>query len=502
MRIIKTKKGYKKYIPFSNKNNNFRKLFPWQIKAFRKFKDRDYLALFMEMRLGKSTVSIRWMKQKGAKLILLIAPKSSIPDWEKELNLEGIDSYHQYRIKGKEFNCFQEMVLKNQNNNQDSIWCISNIEHFHYYPEFIFAPWNGIILDESTKIKNPKADITKLLVGNTNHIKYKAILSGLPSPEGDLDFFCQFKFLFGHFIGEKNYWNFRDKYFMQSLFNHYDWIPKKNTRSMIKKNVYENAYIASRKDFNIGSTKLYKRIYLDIPKKILSIISEVKKTWEYVDIDINENDENKNGNKILETKYAPELLIWLHRLASGFSPSEKLIDDFKIKELYRFWKENLNFQKVVIWCKYNIEILEIKKYFENQIKKERKITKNIEIIYGNTANKKRKEIQDKFNNQFKLLDVLICQVKCNKYGFDLSGADTAIYFSNPFSNEDRLQTEDRIVHPEKKIPLLIVDMISSETVDEDIYELLIKKKINSKFALTKIISKLKKSKLKSKLKSK
>ena len=51
---------------------------PWQIEAFERVKDHARIALFMEMRLGKTPVAIRWAHHRTRELtrprILVVAP--------------------------------------------------------------------------------------------------------------------------------------------------------------------------------------------------------------------------------------------------------------------------------------------------------------------------------------------------------------------------------------------------------------------------------------------
>jgi SNF2 family DNA or RNA helicase len=60
----------------------------------------------------------------------------------------------------------------------------------------------------------------------------------------------------------------------------------------------------------------------------------------------------------------------------------------------------------------------------------------------------------------------VIQQKCGRYGLNLACADTAYYFSNSLELEDRVQSEDRLVHPTKTTPANIVDLTTVDTVDE------------------------------------
>jgi SNF2 family DNA or RNA helicase len=53
-------------------------------------------------------------------------------------------------------------------------------------------------------------------------------------------------------------------------------------------------------------------------------------------------------------------------------------------------------------------------------------------------------------------------------GLTLTAANTAIYFSNSFSLEERLQSEDRCHRIGTKEPVVYIDLVAADTVDERI----------------------------------
>src|SRR5690606_19836548 len=98
---------------------------------------------------------------------------------------------------------------------------------------------------------------------------------------------------------------------------------------------------------------------------------------------------------------------------------------------------------------------------------------NCRSIYGDVPNHKRHEYINELNEG--KITHLLCQEKTAQMGLDFSAADTAIYFSNSTSALTRLQTEDRIIHPEKSSPVLLIDFITQNSIDEDVYEALMAK---------------------------
>jgi hypothetical protein len=75
---------------------------------------------------------------------------------------------------------------------------------------------------------------------------------------------------------------------------------------------------------------------------------------------------------------------------------------------------------------------------------------------------------------------MLAQVKCGKFGLDWSVASTAIYYSNPYDMEDRAQSEDRIVSATKTEPVLYIDLITKDTIDEEVTEVLRDKNVTAR----------------------
>jgi SNF2 family DNA or RNA helicase len=135
---------------------------------------------------------------------------------------------------------------------------------------------------------------------------------------------------------------------------------------------------------------------------------------------------------------------------------------------------------VVVWFRYNAELsATLDRLGANKI--------SAEGITGMTKLNRRQEIMDAFRmNQVR---VLLLQLKVGKFGLNLSTASTAIYFSNSYDMEDRAQSEERILDPRKTEPLLYIDLLTENSVDEAVYQILREKKVSSKFFMAELIRK-------------
>ena len=69
---------------------------------------------------------------------------------------------------------------------------------------------------------------------------------------------------------------------------------------------------------------------------------------------------------------------------------------------------------------------------------------------------------------------------------DFSKANVSIWFSLPWELETWIQGQDRVVHPLKQDPVLIVALLAEGTIDEDIFEALQMKGATSRTMLNAI----------------
>jgi SNF2 family DNA or RNA helicase len=444
----------------------FRLLYPGQ-KRFLKHqqealayaKKRDQIGLFLDMRLGKTPVAIRWAILKGCQKVLIVAPLSVLPgmQWHEELKSERCWPIYIWPEEQKDV-----WIVAAESNSRG--WFGINYEAVRTRPEILRLDWDCIILDESTRIRNPKAQITKSILKNTDHVKLRCILSGLPNPESPLDFFCQMQFLHGEFLGFENYWAFRQSKFYQPPYD-YSWHPKKGVREAIKERIHSTCFIRSRKETGLGNRRIFERRYVEMTPDQKRIQMQIRKDFAV-------------GERT--TKWVPVQQMWLARLAGGFDPELNLISGRKFVELLSIVKDERPNEQIVVWFRFNKEL-----QYTKRLLRSKKVS--CDIIQGKTDKAKRPIIQKRFHeSKFR---ILLMQVKVGQYGLNLSCANTAIYFSNAWDHEIRSQSQERIEHMGKHVPLLFIDLITRHSIDEAVLEALQDKKAESKSFLRMVMDK-------------
>ena len=179
-----------------------------QMDALERSWNKESFAYFMEMGTGKTKVLIDNMAMlydkgriDGA---LIIAPKGVISTWyNQELpthlpdHIEKVTVMWQANINKKQ----QEKLNRLFETGHDLHILVMNVEAFStdkgkkFAEKFLRSHKTIIALDESTTIKNPKAQRTKNIISLRHLSVYRRILTGSPVTRNPLDLFTQCYFL-------------------------------------------------------------------------------------------------------------------------------------------------------------------------------------------------------------------------------------------------------------------------------------------------------------------
>ncbi len=173
------------------------------------------------------------------------------------------------------------------------------------------------------------------------------------------------------------------------------------------------------------------------------------------------------------TKCILEALTWVARLCGGRFEDKSLQHNAKITELLNLVNGELREEPLVVWARYTDELEAIRAALRSS-------KRSTGLIYAQTSQgvsvptlKNEQTVRDFQQGK---TQILVIQPKALKMGVDLSRSSTAIYYSNYWDAEIRAQTEDRIVHPQKQEPVLIIDLVAADTPDEAIVSAVAKKR--------------------------
>lgn len=331
--------------------------------------------------------------------------------------------------------------------------CIINFEGFSNQKDILEnSGFRMVIIDESSKIKSPKAQITKNLTKFCRAMDSVYLLSGTPAPNSLMEYYPQANIVDPTLFGP-SWFRFRNTYFFEKGFK---WIlfPEK-TEELMKK-------IAS------VSTAVRKEDVLDLPERTFNIRDIELSAMEmaaYNDMLKTMLLEIKNDKTITAANAAVKIMK-LRQVTSGFIlDDEKQIHEFgtsKLKALKDLLEEIGN-KQVIIWTQFQYEAWQIKKMLGDKI----------EMINGTVPQADRTASIERFKSG--ILPYLVAHPRSLGHGITLVNATYAIYYSLDYSYESYYQSCDRIYRFGQKNACTYYHLIAPGTIDEVIYKALDKK---------------------------
>lgn len=321
-----------------------------------------------------------------------------------------------------------------------------------------------LVLDESARIKNPKAKRTIRVLARSKHARYRRILTGTPVANSPFDVYTQFGFLdptVWHGIGCKSFTAFKSHFGIWA--DRMDPRSGRTFRELLRyKNLEQLTAVAER----VG-TRVTKTDVLDLPPKLY--------TKHYFDLgpeqavryrEMKDNFMLQLGSGEVTAMLAITQLLRFQQIASGFvmTDDERMVmlpENPRLEALSEI-VEDVN-GKMIIWAKFTAEIDHIMSRLADL---------GVDAVRydGQTNAEERADAIERF--QVGSARALVANPSAAGEGLTLHAATTVIYYSNGFKLTDRLQSEDRAHRIGQRRSVTYIDIVGTDTVDEKIVDAL------------------------------
>ncbi|MEE8323493.1 MAG: DEAD/DEAH box helicase [Candidatus Bathyarchaeia archaeon] len=418
----------------------------------------------MEQGTGKTWVAIarsvyNFLRGK-IQAVLVICPKSLTDTWVEEIITHCPDKVNAIiAVWDASLNKATVKQLESVLYNKDTkrlTFLIMNIEGIRTPKANKLAHWFirrfkvHCVCDESSKIKTISTKQSIAAHGIADYSAAKIILTGTPVTKAPADYYSQLRFLMGAPLGFSNYYSFRARYcilekkVVRIAKPYFDKKAKefKKTRNIIvitgaqnteelKTRLLPFSFFVKKKDCldlppkipherKCQLTKEGMRLYKDIAKMIVAEIEE---------------------DRYITTEIALTKLLRLQQVIGGFLPSDDDIHatpipgsnpkiDLLVETIEQFPGPTL------IWARFKAEHVAIIRVLQAITAADR-----IGEITGRVKKNEREDTRRAF--QAGQIDYIVCTQSCAGYGYTLHAAENEIYYSNTFSYEHRIQSEDR-----------------------------------------------------------
>ena len=313
-----------------------------------------------------------------------------------------------------------------------------------------------LVVDESSRIKRPSAKRTKMITKFSTMAKYKRIMTGTPVTRGAEDVYSQFKFLDPNILGYDSFYSFKSQYCVMGGWENKQIVSYRKLHELTK-SIEGHSYRVLKKNCLDLPKKIYQRYPIELTKKQREIYDTLKK--EFV--------TELEGERMT----APEAitrLLRLQQIICGWFPTEDKIlpiegKNPRLEALNQILSEIDS--KVIIWARFKADLRAI----------EASLGDRAVSYHGDVSSEAREDAVERFQNDPKI-QYFVGQPQSGGIGLTLTAAEYAIYYSNSFDLETRLQSEDRCHRIGTTTNVTYIDIEASKTIDGKIIKSLRTKK--------------------------
>lgn len=445
-------------------------LWPHQVLGVRLARINKRFGFWFDTRTGKTRMMIQAMYEAISEgrctRALVICPTSIIPSWlndfkefKPELKVAAYYGTDKQKKLALETPCHvfimsMELTVKN-------IELLRRIG-FKY-----------VVVDESSKLKSHRSQISKTLLDYAPEVDYWYLLSATPAPNNEAEYYIQMRTI-DEFIFPPSRTAFVNMYFdnvsrnpafekLQIKYNkRADFMDRVKTKSVY---IDQSVMPIAGKEWHVYTYEpeaATLAVYNEFRKHAVVELSDAKISTDMVAA-VNAklaqitsgfiiDTDAVNENKLLRKAGERADLVEIYRLDSSYKPSHRA------HELYKLLT-SLDGQ-VVIWANYKQEFADIKELLGDECR----------CINGKTP------VADKFEfiRQFKAhkIKYLVCHPLSVGMGINLTEAHHAVYYSLSYSYEALKQSSERIcghitVQPNKCHYWILS---AAGTIDEAIYK--------------------------------
>jgi SNF2 family DNA or RNA helicase len=432
-------------------------LFQHQSEAIR-LGSKQSLALFHDCGTGKTRTAIELIKHNGGPALVL-APLSILESaW-----MEDIKRFSDL----KAVNLHENRLAINRN---ADIYLINYDAARGMFKALREKLFNVMIVDESSKIKNPKSQITKLVLALSGFnlrgssyqsdwiVPHRYCLSGTPAPNSELEYWPQVKCVTGP--GNKgfndNFYAFRNRYFR----NIFQGKMTQAQKWLLKRTLEDNR--DAKTDLITCMAPwvhvVRKEDALDLPDKVAEVRS--------IDLSKTEQDAYDQMEADCVLRFADEdvlavnaisEIMKLRQLTSGFCYGEQgsyRTGSSKAEAMAEVLEE-IGSHQVIIWANFIEETNFIRAALGDECR----------AVYGGCDDRDAAILAFKSGEA----KYLVANPACAGHGLTFVNCSYAVYFSQDYSFELHKQSMDRIHRIGQVNKCTYIYLLARGTIDEVIH---------------------------------
>jgi SNF2 family DNA or RNA helicase len=472
------------------------KSYKHQATIIEQSKDHAGAGYFMEQGTGKTHVTIgvatHLFLQGKIDVVLVLAPNGVHSNWA----INEIPAHSPLPLERQEIavwsasdgirkrNRFEEQVKEAGGSERKLTYVLANIEALrtkafiklvedHILRASIFDDPTQerlrfmMVIDESTVIKNPKADVTKAAWKIGDHALYRRILTGTPISQGPMDLYAQCRFLGRNVLPYNSMTAFKHDYVIEQPVNLGPGRPAFN-----KVVGYRNQDKLARM-IEPFTWRVLKKDCLDLPEKIyqtryVELTPEQKRIYKQL-VQTSMTALEQDGQMTTVTALtAITVMLRCQQVTLGYitDDNKKLIqiESNRINALTSLIEEMAPDAKAIIFCRFKEDVRRVVESLSPG---------NCVEYHGDVGDAVRSENVRAFQEDPTKRWFVATSAAAR--GLTLTAASAVIYYSQGFSLDTRLQSEDRAHRIGQTKNVVYTNLVARGTVDEKVIQRLMQK---------------------------
>lgn len=458
--------------------------FDHQMMALHASYSKRSFALFMDMRTGKTKVVIDLgsaMFQQGLIDRMVVIPLLTLRrNWAREFTIHAPEnSYEPLMLDTslkKKFDDFCKPGGDRLKVLFTGIESLSAGRATEMILQFTGAGKSMGAIDESDSIKNHKSIRTVNACKIRDKCIYRLILTGTPISKGPMDFYAQFEFLDPNIVGIGDFYSFRNRYAIMGGFDDKEVIGYQNMQELIeltKPFVFQVRY----SDVFKSPPKVEELRTVELSDEQRTIYRQIKK----------DNTIRNDGQIKLVVQNVLEKMLRLQEVCGGYWSERHETGKFSIDPITQIQKPKYKYshhrikgknpkievtldvclreyadEQGIIWAIHRSELEEI--YGELVPHG------SVGILHGDVPDDERAQLDEDFREG--RIKWLVANPTTGGRGYTFDAAGFMVNFSFNHSYVKRQQSLERATSSKKTKPVVVIDIVCENTVEELIMEAL------------------------------
>lgn len=451
-----------------------------QTAEFLNSRDAEIWAYNFDMGTGKTKLTIdvaAWNYARGRiNAMIVVCPNSVRSVWEDEIETHLPDyiarTVHVLKSTGpKHLQRFLDPsyardTLKILVTNVDAWTQPAKVDMF---AKFLASHDTFAVIDEYTRIKNHASKRTRAILSIRALTKMRRILSGTPVTQSPLDIYAPYAFLDKRVLGFQNWYAMRAEHAIFGGFRGRQIVDYRNVDALERK-------------IAICSSRVLRDDCVDLPPKVyrnIRVELSPAQRKAYIDVATDMVHETSEGRLTVEQSLIKALR--LQQITGGFLSLDPL-DVEGLRKVVRIQGENPKVNalldlvedepgRVIIWARFRAEIALI-----SEVLRAKYGDSSVVEFHGGVGDDLRDEARRLFQNPESSVRFFVGQVQSGGIGLTLTAASHVVYYSNTYSLEDRMQSEDRAHRIGQTKKVTYTDIVAEKTFDDTILRALRSKK--------------------------